>query len=209
MPLSSTANSHRAITVRAGADDDALVCGRVFERVLQQIDERGPQRVGVGHHRRASIPARRRAARSQPAAIAHRLDSGRDDGRRLGGREDEPLAVSFELREREEVLDQPAQPGVLDGQHLEILARLLRIERLIREQAVHQHAHRGQRASQLVRHGGDEIGLQPRQPQMTTQRSGRSDADDGDHADAGERDGDVEHPMLPVVLVEFRRTRSA
>ena len=78
-----------------------------------------------------------------------------------------------------------------------------RVEWVVGKQPVHQHAHRGQRTAQLVRGRRNEVRLQARQTQMTTERSGRHDADDGDHADAGQCHRYVDRTMLPVVLVEL------
>ncbi len=115
------------------------------------------------------------------------------------------MTVTLEQRERQKVFNQPAQASVLDREHLEIFARLLRVERLIGEQSVHQHAHRRQRTAQFMRRRCDQVGLEPGQSQVAAQRSGGRDADDGDYGDAGEGDRDVEDAMLPVVRIELRR----
>ena len=58
------------------------------------------------------------------------------------------------------------------GHHLQVLASLQRVELLVGQQTVDQDPHRGKRRAQLVRDSRDEIGLHPRQLQVSSQRAG-------------------------------------
>jgi hypothetical protein len=167
----------RRVAIAPRADEDPLVVGRVLQRVVEQIDQCGRQRIRicphVGQVRRHVDPEI--ASVRQP--VANRADGRRDDDGRTRRCEFETVAVALEAGEREEVLDQAAQARVLRRDQLEVLARLDGIERGVGEQAINEDAHRRERRPQLVRRGRDQIGFDSCHLEVPAQHASADEAD--------------------------------
>ena len=175
------------------AQRDAFVARGVLVGVVEQVDEHRHHRILVGNNRRQvgrHLDVRRMFA---PPFLGNCRERVVHDVGGVGWREGEALAVALEARERQEVVDQPRQACVLDRHQLQILPRFLRIGRVIFEQRVDEQTHRRERRLQLVRHGGHEVGLERREPRLTSCRAADGD---GCRHDQHDRDrGDREIPV--------------
>ena len=146
--------------------------GRVLDRVVDEVDEHLVQLAGVGDDARdplRHVQVERDVLRQ---VRPRRLDHGR---RELGGvalldRDGELVGV--EPAGDEEVVDDRAEPVRLGGDHAEQLLADLRIELDVgAADRLRRAVDRRQRRPQLVRDGGDEVGLHLLEP--PSPRSGR------------------------------------
>ena len=103
-------------------------------------------RVGIGPHQ-GQVPSDL-PVESQVAGTRREWRRQRSNDRRQYGGKDELVPIALETRERQKVLDQPAQARSLAI--IPSYSCLDRIEFGIRQQPIHQDAHRGQGRPELV-----------------------------------------------------------
>ena len=126
-------------------------------------------------------------------AFAHGVHRGPDHVLRPRFAELQPLAVAFDARERQEVLDQAAEALVLARNQIEVVAGLLWIELLVFEERVDQQPHGSQRRLEFVRDRSHQVGLEPGQTPLPPERPPDEDTrhgHGGDHQEARPQVGD-------------------
>ena len=158
------ADVHRRVPVRDGEPDvDRAAGGGVLQRVAHQVAEHlhDAHRVAADVHRlRGQLELDPLAVRAEVAARAG------DERHEVGGAHLHLRRRSAfgggDARREQQVLDEPGQVLGAAADDLEALGPLLRAHRVAAAaQQVGVALDRRDRRAQLVRHGGDEVGLQP------------------------------------------------
>ena len=197
-------DERRTLAVSVARTTIRSVSRVVLHRVVQQVDERRDQRVGVREHRRQA-PVRRRPRECTPGTRSRRPSTAAfDDGGWVEPRRTRTANVALEAREREEVLDQAGQARVLARQQLQILARLRRIELT----SASSPSTRTRIEASGVRSSCDTAATRSvfSRASRSCRRSARpaAAADDGHHHDSADRDADVQNHLTPGSGVERR-----
>ena len=182
----------------ARAEVDAFFVAGVFHGVVEQVHEDDDQGVAIGEdvgQRLAFIPGE--VAAGDFEFRAHGVDGLIDDFARGSGLKRDGVFVAFEAREREEIVDEPAEPQVFARDHVEIFLELRFAAIPPLAQRVHEHPHGGERRAQFMRdrrHGG---GLQFMQRDLPPHRDRRRDRDDRHRAD---REDHCPHIIMHAIL---------
>ena len=185
---------------------------RVLDRVVEEVADGARQRLAVAGDQ--ALVGRQFEVDDAPIvshAIARRFDDLAHELRHRDGFHAIHVAARFHAREVEEVLHHLAQPAVLAGERpvvdgTPLVGNAAFFERL------GQVRHGGQRRAELVRDGGDEVRLQPRNRHLAIDRAEAGVASAGQHqqhereAEAGAGGGATRQPP---VRPRDRRSRAA
>ncbi len=176
------------------------VLAAVLDRVGEQIQQRLHRHLAIDCHVRVLGRRRHRDRDLLPLALAQARERRHRLARHLAG----PLApaqvaagAALDLRVVEQVGDEQAEPLALLDDDLVVAALAVAVvagHALL--QHLGEHADRGERRLELVRHGGDEVALEPGQLALA-----RGPADGGDQAEDQHRDQAAGHEQVaPAAL---------
>ncbi len=169
---------HGVVAVHERAHRDRSAGGRELQRIREQVAHELHEPVVVAEHRRYLLEV----GLEHDLARACKRDGALDElachaRRGVTSREVQLQAARVEPRDEEQVADQALEPlgaSVDDREKLRLLLRQL--TRLAVSDHLEEAHHRGQRGPQLVRHGGDEVVLQPVELALLRHLAQRPDA---------------------------------
>ena len=161
--------------LRDGHEHHRAAVGRVLDRVVDEVREHLAQLVGIGRDRRAGPPALRRRARGPPGLRACATSTTwLRASRRRSSRSRPAHLPRVEAARPEDVVHDAREPVGLARDHVEQPRRAAPARpRASRWRSVMRGAvDRGERRSQLVRDGRDEVASSAGRPRARRSRRG-------------------------------------
>ena len=146
---------------RDGRDRHGAAGGRVLDRVGEQVGDHLPDAVAVADHRQRLVAACRTRAGGSSACAAKSSTSCSSSAAELERLEREREAPGLDLLHVEEVVDERRQALRLAVDRLQVAPARVLVEVVVHQQ-LREAEHARERCAQLVRDGGDELGLEPR-----------------------------------------------
>ena len=132
-----------------------------LDRVRDQIVEHLREPVGVRAHGRSAVELEAEVDFALGRARPRRLDRGRRDVVEADVGEHELEPVRLDLRDEQQILDEPLEPVGAAADHVEVHPARLAEARLLVAEHLEKAGDGRQRRAQLVRHGGDERVAEP------------------------------------------------
>ena len=173
-----------AIGFAADRQRDALAVGGVLDRVVDQVEHREGERVGIEpHHRQVGrdVGLERHVGGGDPAR--RQLDRAVDHLADVGVGELVDAHAALDLGEVEHVVDQPAEPHALAPDDLGVLVGLLGALGPALGEHLAEHRDDRQRGLELVRDIGDELALELVEPALAADRDDEERHRREDHGD--------------------------
>jgi hypothetical protein len=160
-PLPVVADDHLdPAAVAAQEQLDVAALRRELDRISEQVAQHLREPVGIARHRRLRLDLRAEGEAALLGDWTHRLHHALGQGRQLDRGKLQRKLAGDDPRDVEQILDELHLDPRVALHGLQGALALLGRE-LAAAQEPHPSQHRVQRRAQLVRHGGDELVLEP------------------------------------------------